>query len=111
MYITTNVQAKKMQNDFINEYVYKASLVEQAFTADAAEVHIYIVRFTSGNTVTEANMVAHAAENNGHIDFIALMYHYGGVGVHAINAVQADNVLKYLFYSGEKKPNIWWDEF
>ena len=42
-------------------------------------------------------MVVHAAENNGSLDFMALKDHYEGVGVHAINAVQADKVLDALF--------------
>ena len=56
-------------------------------------------------------MVAHAAENNGSLDFMALKDHYVGVGVHALNAVQADKVLNILFYSGENKPQMRWDEF
>ena len=45
-------------------------------------------------------MVDHAEENNGCLDFMALKYHYEGVGVHAVNALQADKVLNQLFYSG-----------
>ena len=47
----TNVQAKSVYNNFINEYVDKVPMVGQAFTTDVAEVHTYIVRFTSGNAV------------------------------------------------------------
>ena len=42
---------------------------------------------------------------------MALKDHYEGVGVHAVNGVQADKVLKGLFYSGEKKSHMRWDEF
>ena len=56
-------------------------------------------------------MVAHAAENNGRLDFMALKDHYGYIGVHAVNTVQADKLLKGLFYSGENKPHMWLDEF
>ena len=38
---------------------------------------------------------------------MALKDQYEGVGIHAVTAVQADKV----FYSGEKKPHMWWDEF
>ena len=55
------MQAKSVYDNFIDEYVYKGQLVGQAFTTDAGEVHTYIVRFTSGNTVVESKMVAHAA--------------------------------------------------
>ena len=56
----TNVQAKTVYENSIDEYVDKAPLVVQAFTTDAAEVHTYIVRFISGNKVSEAKMVGHA---------------------------------------------------
>ena len=56
-------------------------------------------------------MVPHAQHNSGRFDFIALKKHYKGVGVRAINIVQADKVLQDSFYSVEKKPHMWWDEF
>ena len=107
----TNVQAKAAYNNFIDEYAGKAPLVGQAFMTDAAELHTYIVRFTSGNVVAEANMVAHAAENNGFLEFMALKDHYEGVGMQAVNALQADKVLNIFFNLDEKKPHIWWYEF
>ena len=57
----TNLQEKSVYNNFIDEYIDKATLVGQAFMNDAEEVHTYIFRFTSGNTVAEAKIVAHAA--------------------------------------------------
>ena len=44
-------------------------------------------------------MVDHAAENKGRLEFMVLKNPYEGIGVHAV------------FYSGEKKPHPWWDEF
>ena len=48
---------------------------------DAEEVHTFIFRSTSGNALSEENMVAHAAENNGCIEIMALKDHYEAVGV------------------------------
>ena len=93
----TNVQAKSVYDNFIDEYVYKGQLVGQAFTTDAAVVCTYIVRFASGNTVAEAKMVSHAAESNGCLDFNAIKDHYKDVSVHAVNVVQADKVLNDFF--------------
>ena len=76
----TNVQTRTVYDYFIDEYLEKSPLVGQAFTTDAAEVHAYIVRFTSGNTVSEVKMVAHATENNCRLEFMALKYHYEGFG-------------------------------
>ena len=106
-----NVIPHATYNDFIDEYVDKAPLAGQAFATDAAEVHTYIVKFTSGNAIAEAKLLAHADANNGRLDFTALKDHYEGVGVHAVNVVKADKVLNDLFYSGEKPPHMWWDEF
>ena len=89
----------------------KTPLIEHAFTTDAAELYTYIVSFTSGNMVAKAKMVTHTTENNGRLNFMALKDHYEGVGVYAVNAVQADKTLNDLFYSGEKKPHMWCDIF
>ena len=89
----------------------KASLTGQAYKTDAAEVHTYIVNFTSENPEAEAKLVPHAQQNNGSIDFIALKNHYKGVRVHAINIIQADKVHQDILYVVEKNPHIWWDEF
>ena len=106
-----NVTVLPKYPDFTDEYVDRAPLAGLAFDTDAATVYTYIVKFTSGNAMAEAKMIAHASENNGRLDFIALQSHYEGVGVKAINIVQADKVLTDLFYSGEKKPRMWWDKF
>ena len=96
---------------FINEYVDRAPLTGQSYQTDAAEVHTYIVKFTSGNPLAEAKLVLHAQDNNGRLVFIALNNHYKGVGFHAMNIVQADKVLQDLFYAGEKNSHMWWGEF
>ena len=43
--------------DFIDEYVDKSPLTGKAYLNDAAEVHTYIFKFTSGNQVAESKMV------------------------------------------------------
>ena len=45
------------------------------------------------------------------MDFIALQEHYEGVGVNSVEIITADKVLDSLFYAGEKKPHMWWEEF
>ena len=102
----TNVQAKAVYENFIDEYMDKAPLVGQALNTDAEEVHIYIVRFTSVNMVVEAKILAHTAESNGSLDFMALKYHYEGVGFHAVNTVQDDKVLNYFFIQVKKTTHV-----
>ena len=69
---------------------------------DAAEVHTYLVNFTSGNSITEVKMLPHSHENNGRLDFKALKEYYEGVGVNSINVIKAEETLKNLFYAGER---------
>ena len=65
----------------------------------------------SGNETAEVKMLPHAPLTNGRLDFRALQEHYEGVGVNAINVIKAKETIKNLFYAGEKKPAMWWDEF
>jgi hypothetical protein len=97
--------------DFLDDYVAMAALDGEAFTIDAADVHTFIVNFISGNETAEAKIQAYEAQNNGRLDYIALKEHYEGVGLHALDIMKAENTLNTLFYSGEKKPHMWWEEF
>ena len=49
--------------------------------------------------------------NDGCEAFKRLVEHYEGVGIHAIDIREADEVLKNLFYAREKPPHMWWTEF
>jgi hypothetical protein len=104
-------QTEDNNRDFITNYISMSPLTGNAFNADASEVHTYIVNFISGNDTAEAKILSFADEYNGRKDFIALKEHYEGVGINAIDIIQADKVIETLFYSGEKKPHMWWDEF
>ena len=97
--------------DFLDDYVAMAPLTGPSFIVDASEVHTYIVSFTAGNSTAEAKMKHHAHKNNGRLDFTALSEHYEGVGVNSIDILRADSILEKLFYQGEKKPHMWWEQF
>ena len=56
-------------------------------------------------------MVQNFQENDGRLYFITLKNNFEGVGEHAVEIVKADKILQYLFYSGEKNPHMWWNEF
>ena len=97
--------------DFIDNYVMRAPLAGDAFKVDAAEVHTYLVNFMAGNNTAEVKMLPYAESHNGRLDFRALKDHYEGVGVNAVNILKAEETIRNLFYSGEKKPHMWWEEF
>ena len=97
--------------EFIDQYVNRAPLQGEAFKTDAAEVNTYIVSFIAGNSTAEAKILGNERMNNGRLDYMSLKNHYEGTGVNAIDIVKADKVLDTLYYAGEKKPHMWWEEF
>lgn len=97
--------------DYLENYINQAPLHGDAYIIDAAEVHTYLINFMSNNPTAEVKMLPHAAENDGRLDYRALTEHYEGVGVLGVNVLKAEETLKSLFYAGEKKPAMWWDEF
>ena len=97
--------------EFIDDYIDRATLEGEAFASDAAEVHGYIVNLIAGNATAENKILPYLSENNGRKDYIALKKHYEGVGAHAKALVEAENDIQSLFYAGEKKPHMWWEEF
>jgi hypothetical protein len=36
---------------------------------------------------------------------------FEGIGIHAVDIGEADEVIRTLFYVGENQPHMWWDEF
>ena len=106
-----NVIIQPNYADFLDEYIDKAPLHGSAFMSDTIEVHIYLNKFVSDNDVAESKLQALTTFNNGRRDFLALRDHYEGIGVNALDVTKADRLLDTLFYSGEKRPHMWWDEF
>lgn len=99
------------QPNLLDEYTKQAPLKREASTINAAEVHTYLVNFTSGNQVAESRMQVHQAQRYSRLDFIALKEYYKGVGINAADVIHTEKILETLFYSGEKKPYMWWDKF
>lgn len=97
--------------DFLDDYVQMAPLAGEAFVIDAAQVHTFITSFISGNETAEAKIQMLGTQTNGRRDFQTLTEYYEGVGIHAIDIAEADQILSSLHYSGEKRPHMWWDEF
>ena len=95
--------------DFLDDYINMEPLSGESYVIDSAQVHTFIVNFVSGNETAEAKIQSFSAQTDGRIDYQALVDHYEGVGVHAINITKAEATLKGLFYSGEKKPHMWWE--
>ena len=97
--------------NFLDDYVDQCLIDGRAFSIDAAKVHSYILNLISDNAVAEQKILPHKDANNGRIDFMALKGFYEGVGTNAKSTLKAETDLMELFYAGEKKPHMWWDEF
>ena len=97
--------------DFIENYVTQAPLYGEAYIIDAAEVHTYLVNYMSGNATAEVKMLPRVDSNDGRKDFKSIKDHYEGVGVNTVSVLEAEETIRSLHYSGEKKPHIWWDKF
>lgn len=106
-----NAPNRTPQASFLDEYVLQAPMTGEAFTTDAAEVHTYITSYILGNSTAESKIQPYKQLCDGRVDFFALKDHYEGVGALAIDITKAEHTLKSLFYSGEKKPHMWWEEF
>ena len=70
-----------------------------------------MLNFVTGNDTAEAKIQGLARPNDGREAFKRLVEHYEGVGIHAVDIREADEILKTLFYGGEKPPHMWWSEF
>jgi hypothetical protein len=98
-------------DDFLDDYVMMAPLTGDSYAIDTVQVHTFLANFVSGNDTAEAKIQGLPRPNDGRDAFKRLVEHYEGVGIHAIDIREADEVIKSLFYAGEKPPHMWWSEF
>ena len=82
-----------------------------SFAIDTVQVHTFLVNFVAGNDTAEAKIQGLQRVNDGREAYKRLVEHYEGVGIHAIDIREADEVIKNLFYAGEKPPHMWWSAF
>ena len=98
-------------DDFLDDYVAMAPMNGGAYVIDTLQVHTFLLNFVSGNDTAEAKIQGLLRPNDGREAFKRLVEHYEGVGIHAIDIREADEVIRTLFYAGEKPPHMWWAEF
>jgi hypothetical protein len=89
-------------DDFLDDYVMMAPLTGDSYAIDTVQVHTFLANFVSGNDTAEAKIQGLPRPNDGRDAFKRLVEHYEGVGIHAIDIREADEVIKSLFYAGEK---------
>ena len=101
----------RVNTQFLDDYVDQAPLDGEAYAADAEEVHSYIINFITENKTAENKILPFLARADGRVDYQALKDHYEGVGANAKDIIKAEGDVQNLFYAGEKKPHMWWEEF
>ena len=71
-------------------------LIGEAFTIDAAGIHIYPVNFIDGNEKSETKIQFCDKENNGQLDMKSLMDHYLGDVVYDMDVIVAKKTSKNI---------------
>ena len=99
-----------VHEDFLETYINMAPLHGEAFVMDNAKVLVLLKKLIVGNTEAEATLQAINVEGNGREAFIALLTHYEGEGLLAIDIVEAEYIIKDLSYVAEK-PQMNWSMF
>ena len=97
--------------DFLEDYMQNAPLQGEAYLMDCNQVATYITSFIVDNIEAESKIQTIANPADGRAIFLCLNEHYAGSGIYANDVTKAEVILKSLFYSGEKKPHMWWEEF
>lgn len=97
--------------NFLDDYIAMAPLHGEAYDMDTVLVHTYLQNFILGNDNAEAKIRSLTNPEDGREAFKRLCEHYEGVGIHAIDIREAEEVLENLYYTGEKQPYMWWAEF
>ena len=96
--------------NLLDDYYNRTLLQGRVFTHDASKFHLYIISLISENTVDEQKIFPYNDNVNVQEEFLALKDFYKGVGTNSKATISADNDIQELFYTGEKKPHVWWDE-
>lgn len=110
--IRENEQPNPMQTgDFLEDYVNNAPLHGEAYLMDRNQVATYLQSFIVDNLDAESKIQTLVDKSDGRIMFMALHENYSGVGLFANDITKAESIIRSLFYSGEKKPHMWWEEF
>jgi hypothetical protein len=96
---------------FLGDYIAAAPLSGDANAIDTVQVQTFLLNFVTGNDTAEAKIQGLRRAIDGREALKRLTEHYEGVGIQAIDIWEADEVLKTLFYGGERPPHMWWSEF
>ena len=101
----------RTNQNFLDDYVDRAPMTGATYTMDSQKVHTFIVKFIAGHSAAEQKILPFKDTFDGRRAFLALRDFYEGVGSNAVSIIAAEKDLRDLFYTGERQPHMWWDEF
>ena len=94
----------------LQHYVAHAPLVGDVYEHDTLDVHTLILTFLTEYPEVES-IVRTATQDNGRDAYMAMVQRFEGVGALAVDLLDAEKVVRELFYGGEKPPTMYWDKF
>ena len=97
--------------NFIDDYVDRISLTERVFNANESNVHSYIARLISENTVAEQKLLPHKDAANVCVYYFDLQELYEGLVANAKSVLTSNKYIQEIFYGGEKPLHMWWGKF
>ena len=84
--------------------------LETRFDYKTQSVHTLTLSLISEYSEVES-IVRTATEECGRTAYLAMVTRFEGVGAMSVDLIDAERVVKELFYSGEKSPTMYWDRF
>ena len=88
-----------------------APLIGDAYQIDDLKIRTHTMKYITGNENTEATIQFLLDTRDGRKAFKMLSDLYEGVRVNGVDISRADNIIRNLYYTGEKKPHMLWVEF
>lgn len=94
----------------LDTYVTHTPLIGDTFDYDTQSVHTLILALITKYAEVES-IVWTATESCGRAAYMAMVKRFEGVGAMSSDLIDAEGVVRELFYSGEKPPTMFWDKF
>ena len=93
-------------------FISMAKLSGKTFKIDSEKVHICLLPLLTKHSEALSVVKGTGGDTKcGRLEWLALVHHYDGFGMHSQELVQVEATLRDLHYSGENKPHMHWAKF
>src|SRR6056300_1225213 len=97
--------------DYLDMYIQMAPHNGNAYIADSLTVLTLLNGLIIGNEDAEGAVSSVNTTSDGRAAYLGVKEQYEGRGMMQNKVQKAETTLAELFYSGEKKPHMWWTKF